>query len=927
MKAREEIGSKNEADLRDQMNHRTKMMKDSLIKRSLGDRSEEWFKTEMFTKIKDIPKTHTYDSVLIRRAEAIDVMLKAMTDKDNSEKTLTAEIFPEDLLLGTLPMGSNGLGKVFPEYLNEYEKRAGSVTNRGSMSLLGHNTIDYTQLLNKGLKAIIDECDANIHLVTHGVEAIIEELEKDKKYLSRGLKVIIEEFDEDKKLIMKGLEDIFEKRDVKQILKMKLANHSLLTKHHLQKQQTDFYAGVKTACQSVIDYANRMADIAKNQAEEAILAGDKKRHDELKAMETIARKVPEQGASNFREAVQSIWFYHLALHASMNLISFGRLDQVLNPFLEKEEDQNACLEIFEQMLIKAAWRLNLNLTPENIVKQDHVDNETVLGVSPYLIDQKAGVNNFLQNIIVGGITPEGKDATNDCTFLILQAFANVNLSTPGIYVRMGSRNKEELTTAVAKCWKQTKNNPAVINDDVMIPALKNAMRQGLQDGITMDEIESLANDFCVDGCWEPILNGKSDWTFGMLSALTPLECAMNEGAMLTNDIELLRGQKQAPRSKKPHSYEDLMEAFDEQLGFFVDQRIISLFLYYMIDEYACPSPLLSAYLSGCMEKGRGKAWGGSDYNLGGIILSGVPNVINTLAAIKMWVFPEEGEGKYTMDEVREALRNNYDVDVSKDSVERLMDKKRHNLYKEILNDFSTNTPTFGNGIDFVDSIAKDVLDIYYRRVMSSAKYAKKVFQDKPSKEEESYIVGLRSIAGYYGKSLEEKFGDFNMMITAGLGTFEQYNWMGKGNAASADRLRAMPLAPNFSPVSGTAKAGIGGVWSTLSKLELERFAAGVITDTCLETKASDLGHLSDLLQGFIKYGGGMMTLAIGDKELYTKIYKDARASIEENSTEETIELLKKYADINVRIGGWQTPFITLPLSHMENYIERPVGME
>lgn len=58
----------------------------------------------------------------------------------------------------------------------------------------------------------------------------------------------------------------------------------------------------------------------------------------------VARRVPAKPARNFHEAMQCICFFHIALHASMNFISLGRLDQVLQPYLEKETDKAKALE-------------------------------------------------------------------------------------------------------------------------------------------------------------------------------------------------------------------------------------------------------------------------------------------------------------------------------------------------------------------------------------------------------------------------------------------------------------------------------------------------------------------------------------------------------------------------------------------------------
>lgn len=878
-------------NLPQEMSARARKLYDELIDKAQGDRSGEWFTQNMFpdffTEVD--PTKYGLDgemktkTALVRRAVAIDVMLNAMTNPNNSKTTTTAEIFDGDLLLGVLPMGSNGLGKVFPQFMTEDELRAGSITNRNTMSLFGHNTMNYEKLLSKGLKSIINECNAKIAEFTEFENAIRGET---------------------------GTLEVNTITDQESESSRKIYNN---------KTKKDFYIGVRISCQSVIDYANRFADLAFTESQKSGISDE--RRQELLIMMDIARKVPENPAESFQEAMQSITFFHIALHASMNFISLGRLDQVLKTYLENEPDKDRALEIMECFLIKMAGRLNLS--NDYLMEQDHVDYATVLGTSAYYIDQKAGVNNFLQNIIVGGVKPEdGQDATNDATYLILQAIENVNLSTPGIYVRLHENSPDALYEKVAKSIINTRNNPSIINDDVMIKAMHDTLLQQTANEREKDEpsdersekMLELARDYCVDGCWELLLNCKSDWTFTMFNAMTALETSLNKGAKLSPDPELFRGAKIAPYVKMPKSFEELMKAYESQLGFFVDQSALSMFLYYMIDEYAAPSPLFSAFLEGCMEKGRDKAWAGADYNLAGIIFGGVPNVVNTLLGIQKWVFNEK---KYRLDDVANAFR--YDFKCS-DSTQ----KTKQNIYTSIQIDFDTNTPKFGSDSPEVTALTRRIVDICYAAVMKSAEFAKKVYQDKPKKDEWKNIIALRRLTGYYGSSLSKKFGDFSMKYTVGLGTFEQYNWQGRGIAACADRRSGEPIAPNFSAVPGTAYGHAINMISSLKNYGLERFAGGVITDICLDdTETITVDIIKNLLKKAIADKSGMMTVSIGSEKLYREIYEKVTAANGIEDKDAKRKLLAPYAGVNVRIGGWQTSFITLPISHMENYIQRP----
>lgn len=828
----------------------------ALYERGMSDRSSEWFDNREF---EDIGAKYPTESAAVRKAYAIEEMLTKMTDKNCSKHTHTYEIGEDELIVGVIPMGSNGLGKVFPNYLTESERRVAAFTNKTELALLGHNTVDYNRLFAKGLSAIIAEANQKV-----------EKLKKAKK---------------------------------------------------INYGKIDFYRSVAISCQAVIDYSNRYAALAEADAQK--YPGGSKRHAELLEIARICRKVPAAPPDTFHEAVQAICTFHTALHASMNYISFGRLDQVLNAYLDRKRIKDEayiqeCTELLECLIIKAAGRLNI--TTKYLMSQDHMDNNAALGTHPYYLDQRAGVNNFLQNVIVGGLTPDGKDATNPMTYIVLNAFANVNLSTPGIYARVHKDSPREYIECIAKCLDQTGNIPALLNDDVLIPALTNSLLdyKTKVDDKKREEYRKLANDYCVDGCWEPILNGISDWTFGMLNCMPILQCTINRGASLDTNPGMLRGGKLSFISDEVTNYEEFQETFKKYMQFFIDQSTFSLYECYMMDEYINPSPLYSAVLGGCMRKGCDKAWGGPEYNIGGTIMIGMPDVINTTCAIKKWVFDEH---KYTMDEVREAMKADF---TAAESEVELSER-----YRDMRDDFDTNSPKFGD----VESneVANFIVNTFCDAVEHSKRLADKVFlyPVKPDKEtglltdEQVQILHLRKVAGYYGVSFKERFGrNFNMHFTAGCGTFEQFPQQGMGIVASANRHSNDPMTANFSPASGTIRKGVGNVFESYKNLPMDRLSAGAIVDLCIDESQKNEAYIVGLLDKFRETNGNMLTLAFGNKDVYQKIYQLCFDAANTQDNEALYKELDQYKHINVRVGGWQAPFISMSLGQQKDYIRR-----
>lgn len=851
---------------------RVKKLLEVLYEQGRKNRSSEWFKKEDFVNIAGI---YPEEAVIIRKAHAINEMLTKLTDREISKRTLTYNINEGELIVGVLPMGSNGLGKMFPNYLTENEQRAGAFTNKTELSLLGHNTVNYDNLLDKGLKAIIKEAA-------------------------------------DKLEDLQSVGEMLEMEDIE------------------RKNAMDFYNAVIISCEAVERYSLKFAELAGEMAKELTDPKDKARKKELLEIERICRKVPMEKPDTFHEALQSIYTFHTALHASMNYLSLGRLDQVLVKYLDKnkledEEYLKKCTELFECFIIKAAWRLNM--TTEYLVEQDHMDHNAALGVHPYYIDQRAGVNNFLQNIIVGGKTPDGKDATNQMTYIILDAFENVNLSTPGIYVRLSKKSDKKLLKRVGEMLSNTKNLPGILNDDVLIPAMFNGLLENDVDrSISEKDILSdkeaeylrLANDYCVDGCWEPVLNGRSDWTFGMLNGMTILQCALNKGATLDTNSGMLRGGKMSFISEEPSDYESFKQIFGKHMQFFIDQSTFGLYQYYMLDEFVNPSPLFSSVFGGCMKQGRDKSWGGAEYNLGGTILIGIPDMINTITAIKKWVFDKK---KYSLQDVLDAMRSNFQSPVKENVI---LQKK----YDNIRIDFNTNTSKFGENDKDTNEIATFIAETYCNAVKSSKRLADKVFllplRGLPEKEK-TEVLRLRKICGYYSESLQNRFGkDFNIRFTAGCGTFEQYPLQGLGIVASPDRNSNDPLAPNLSPYPGTVQKPAAYILESLKALNLKKFAAGAMTDLCIDYKANNAEHIQGIIEKFIESDGNMMTLAVGNREEYQTIYELSvtASKSEDEVSKAAYEKLEQYKHINVRVGGWQAPFISMSLDQQKNYILR-----
>lgn len=698
------------------------------------------------------------------------------------------------------------------------------------------------------------------------------------------------------------------------VMKKGLTPYIKELKRDTNANNKELFGAIVVSCESIISYAETCA-LKYQELVDAIKENGKETtylSDYLEVID-ICKHIPSNPVKTFHEALQFIYFLHLAQTVDSVFNSLGRLDQVLNEYLESDLENNRiteerALELVECFLLKCASRLNNN--PSNLLSQDFLNYGTGIGTRPIYLDQVASCNNFIQNIIVGGQTKEGEDASNKTTLLFLKAVGATGLCTPTLNVRIHEKTPKNILEAIESTLKTSKAGlPIIYNDETIINGL-------IENGIPKEE----ALDYCNAGCWEMVLNGKNTFTFGMINMLTVLECSLNEGCKYSQDSQFLRGIKNSIRT--PHvsqikNFDQLLNNIKTHIQFFADNVAFSIANFFLLPSGVSKSPILSLLLDGCIESEKDQTEGGAEYNLGSFLAFAVPNLANSLMAIKQFVFKEK---KYTLEEVLEALKSNYGQGKVRPeySNETNKDLEQISKFERMRRDFLFNAPKFGNANKDVDTICSTLMDFWQTACETSIALVKKGYLPNEDNDEAKKI---RQLANYFGPSLKASLGEqFNLHFTYGSGTFGQYSSMGKGvNASSDGRLANQPISPNFSPYSGTATSSLKAIFKSIKGQKLNRFGGGVVTDIRVDGTNQESGFFVDILKNWIASNGNILTISV----LSTLETREAfNVGQKVRFGELPIGDLKKYSHLQCRVGGWNSFFITLPPEQQKDQTER-----
>ncbi|MBK9328725.1 MAG: formate C-acetyltransferase/glycerol dehydratase family glycyl radical enzyme [Sphingobacteriales bacterium] len=464
------------------------------------------------------------------------------------------------------------------------------------------------------------------------------------------------------------------------------------TRNHL-------YNAMIIICEGVISMALKYADEAARMAEVEV---DIVRKEELSQISKNLQNVPRKPASTFEEALQSVWMVHTALFLEGldNGISFGRTDQYLYPFYTKDIETGVLTEQRAKELLGCFA----------------VKSAEIIPVFSHAISECHGGFLSGQAMTIGGIDGDGKDVTNDLSYIILELMDEVRLRQPNYHARIHPGSPKRYVDKIVSNLLKGVNSPALFNDTVIIESLQKC-------GFSNQD----AREYTTLGCVELGAPGK---TFGSTDAALfnmpiCLEMALNKGKLF-NSMRMSGCKTADPETFK--SIEDVKEAYLIQLQYKVDKLVGVLAPIELGNKKFHPTPFTSAMIDGCIEKGKDVTDGGAVYNFSGVQGVGITDVGDSLYAIHQLVFVKK---KYTLVNLIKALKRNFDGN----------EKMRLDLL---------HADKFGNDISEVDQFSSWVANTFYS-----------CFENKKNTR------GGQFVAGYYSTTTHYSFGKYTAALPSG----------------------------------------------------------------------------------------------------------------------------------------------------------------
>ena len=587
-------------------------------------------------------------------------------------------------------------------------------------------------------------------------------------------------------------------------------------------EKQDFYEGTLISLRALEKFADRYADELSEQAKNET---DPKRKEELELMAANCRHVPRNPARTYHEALQSMMLLQIAvcIESFENAVSFGRLDQILYPFYKKDLD--AGIITYE----KAKELLALF-----VIKMDEAvlvnDGDTYLSLGRLFETQSTD-----QTVTFGGVGKDGKDATNDVSYMLMDICELEPLAI-NMTARINDDSPKKYMNRLAEVYINGAPMPALYNDDIYFDTLQKHYPQTTPED---------SRNYAIVGCVEPNASndhyGNTDcanvnvtmpflqalkgldndlWNIGLMGEIEKIHnkaVEYNLGRFdnkffkfLLNKYTNRRNNKKIKRESKSYSYpknmEELLERYQTRLNFLTNSILQDHQALEKEIVKSFQTPLTSSLYPGCVESGKDVVEGGASINSAGIQGVGITDVGDSLNAIDEIVYRKK---LYTIEQVVKAIDSDFKGEFNEEIHKALLSVPK-------LGDDGTEGPTkwvnksmemFVNALNSVDNCPRD--GIY--------------------------------TAGYYA---------LNVNIIYGLRT----------PALPSGRLRGTPLANSVAPHYGKEVVDLMSSLNSVSSLNFTDYAPNGTTvtftiDSGLFPGQEGVENLAGLISTYFKKGG------------------------------------------------------------------------
>lgn len=410
--------------------------------------------------------------------------------------------------------------------------------------------------------------------------------------------------------------------------------------------------------------------------------------------------------------------------------------------------------------------------------------------------------NGIHNITIGGVTPQGMDASNEISYLILQCLRVLHDVHPRVSVRVYENTPPALLALAAQLWSEGMSDPTVVGD-------KNVIEGLLAIGVPPED----ARDYSLLGCQEIEIPGKGNWGCedGLFNLAKVLEYTLYNGRSTSRPAVQV-----SPATGELENFADFeafFAAYTDQLRYFIP-KFLQLCDRGQEIRAACFAKLVKApFTDGCLKKGISHDAGGPIYNFGVIETAGAAVTADSLTAIKKLVFEEKRIAPATL---LAALRADFAG----------YEKERQLLLHA--------APKFGNDNDEADAMAVRVLDFFWSEINKYKSVRGDVYVGACSLLESGTTMGKTMGAMPDGRRAGEPLG----------------NSIGPRPGADTTGLTAMLSSVSKLPL----QKGVGG--TTLN----------VLLPTRLLAQPDTRAHMTQVLKAYLLRGGQMAQITTANLE-------------------------------------------------------------